>query len=258
MPFRLLSLNLFLALLPFTLWAQNPDYQDDKDFGPPRSNRFADNRENGMLLLSVGPAIPLGDFADDSFTNNDAGFASTGFDIHVSFGRNWLPYLGMQTNIGFTKTYVKEDRVLDLYRIAYSGQGYDVTELNYSGLSQVYFNSGLRVTVPLQPIRIDLRMQIGLTFGIDNELTATLEDGSGSYQLLFERAVDFNWAPQLGLTFRVPLGDNLVASLSTDYRYAYFEYTDVGVYFANTFQGSESYAQATHVLTVDLGVGWAF
>ncbi len=61
------------------------------------SNAQEIRTKDGFISISLGAAIPTGDFADNDINNNDAGFAETGVSINlVNFG-----YL-FSKNIGIT------------------------------------------------------------------------------------------------------------------------------------------------------------
>lgn len=53
-------------------------------------------QKNGFLGITIGSAIPLGDFADDSFDNEDAGLAENGFNITLlTFGYEFVENFGI-------------------------------------------------------------------------------------------------------------------------------------------------------------------
>lgn len=59
------------------------------------ANLFAQSsNRKGFIGITLGPSIPIGDFADNSLSNDNAGFAKTGFNINVinfgyKFGQNF-------------------------------------------------------------------------------------------------------------------------------------------------------------------------
>lgn len=53
----------------------------------------------GFIGIALGPAIPIGDFADNSLSNDNAGFAKNGFNFSpVNFGYKFGQYLGISAS----------------------------------------------------------------------------------------------------------------------------------------------------------------
>jgi hypothetical protein len=74
MPYKI-SFTLFIALLCLKLFAQN-------------------SQDKGTIFLSLGPSIPLGNYASSSLNNNNAGFASFGGNAKISYSQNFKKYFG--------------------------------------------------------------------------------------------------------------------------------------------------------------------
>lgn len=50
-------------------------------------NLWAQSERKGYIGISLGPSMPMGDYGDNSFTNEDAGFAKTGLNFNlINFG----------------------------------------------------------------------------------------------------------------------------------------------------------------------------
>ncbi len=76
---KITLLLLFISAISTSIQAQNEPFQ-----------------KNGFLGITLGSAIPLGDFADDSFDNEDAGLAENGFNITLlTFGYEFVENFGM-------------------------------------------------------------------------------------------------------------------------------------------------------------------
>ena len=55
-----------------------------------------DSEKKGFIGITIGPSIPIGDFADKSQDNSDAGFANTGLNINlINFGYRFGKNLGL-------------------------------------------------------------------------------------------------------------------------------------------------------------------
>jgi len=59
------------------------------------ANLFAQSSDRkGFIGITIGPSIPIGDFADNSLNNDNAGYAKTGLNINLinfgyKFGQNF-------------------------------------------------------------------------------------------------------------------------------------------------------------------------
>lgn len=62
----------------------------------------------GFLYVAAGPALPIGDFADDNSENEDAGMAKTGFTINLHGGYFFSPNFGLKATGLYTRHGVQE------------------------------------------------------------------------------------------------------------------------------------------------------
>jgi len=79
------------------------------------TNLFAQtNEKKGFIGISIGPAIPLGDFAGKSLSNVNAGFAKTGYsDSFINFGYVFNKKFGISGSIFYNEHTVDKTETDD-------------------------------------------------------------------------------------------------------------------------------------------------
>ncbi len=56
---------------------------------------FSQETRKGLIGISLGPSIPLSDYADNDGENEDAGFAMTGLHLNFNFSYKFNENLGV-------------------------------------------------------------------------------------------------------------------------------------------------------------------
>lgn len=60
-------------------------------------------KKNSYLAFSGGPSFPIGDFADKSISNDQAGLAKTGFNLNLQYAYIPKSRLGIAANLIYSK-----------------------------------------------------------------------------------------------------------------------------------------------------------
>lgn len=129
------------------------------------ANLFAQSSDRkGFIGITLGPSIPIGDFADNSLSNDNAGFAKTGLNINlINFGYKF------GQNFGITGSWFGAAHSVDI-------SGVDAM-WSYGGLM-----GGPMLSFPLnEKLDFDLKGMIGFVSAkLDmNELGETSGSGVG-------------------------------------------------------------------------------
>lgn len=84
------------------------------------TNLFAQNNEKkGFIGISIGPAIPIGSFANKSLSDPHAGFAKTGYsDSFINFGYLFNKKFGISASIFYNEHNVDKSVTEDWWKLS--------------------------------------------------------------------------------------------------------------------------------------------
>ncbi len=146
------------------------------------------SQDENFLGLSFGMAIPQGTYAEKDFTNEQAGYANTGFLF--AFDAAWFPedYLG----IAATFTYASNNPDKVLYR-----------EDLINSIKERY------PTLTLPPnTEISYTMDVWKYLNLFIGPTVTIPAGNFNFDLRAVAGVSFAWPPSQSLSIQYPTGEN--------------------------------------------------
>lgn len=154
-------------------------------------------KKNGFLGITIGPAISLGDFADDDLNNEDAGFAENGFNLTLlTFGYEFVENFGMAAS--------------------WFGGGHTI-ETDFGDGLWAYgaIVVGPMVTLELsEKADLDFKLMVGPTSGIfDFDSLSEQEEGSG-------------FGFDVGTSLRVSISNKIGLILNMDYFNTKSEFDD--------------------------------
>jgi hypothetical protein len=192
----------------------------------------------GYLIVTAGPALPMGKFADTNKDNDQAGLAKTGFTIQLHGAYHLSNNFGIKAN-GFYSRYQVEN--------VFESQapGVEVDHWQYYGLT-----AGPLFRIPLSPtVDFDFAPMTGLA-------------NVNSYQVKYNNQVvlDKDWALAIPLKFEAALrylvgGEtgSTQLMLGTDYL---FMRPKLDPRILNEYRRES--VQVMHVVNVFAGVGISF
>lgn len=251
---------LVILLLGFSgAFAQNDDYQEGNDSLYLRSSKwqrtgFKDY--NGFLKINVGPSIPAGDYGDDNiFFNPDAELANTGVDLNVNLGRHFNQYVGISTTFGYFKNPVDRQTIANALSIGAPGP---ISDFKYKGYQSAFLSTGLFVRVPVENLSFDLKLEGGIAYGVDTEASFTVNDTFSKFDVVIEKAGDVSYIFTTGIALNYMVKDYIFLSLNLDYRSTLYNYTNVQTFINGIPAGADSYSLNVRVISVDIGIGFAF
>lgn len=194
---KLLFLVTMLAISLITIAQQNGKT------GEPRS----------FLVLHAGPSLPVEDFHSSVFTNTDAGFAKTGFNINLSYGYQLAENLGLVAN-GFYNNNTLDNATIQ--RQMENEMNLNAGEL--AGLKLDHWKwYGLTIgPAMMHNLNPKLAVDVRVMGGIANANTPRIRFEN-------EELVSEDWAVtgvfQAGADTRIVLGNNLFVILNAEYTY---------------------------------------
>jgi hypothetical protein len=153
---------------------------------------------------------------------------------------------------------IELDKVVDAIN-QYSINGITISNYEYAGMRYAYAAGGLLLSVPAtSKFSIDVKMQAGMVYGVDNGLTWQVQDIYGTYVQKFDKASGITFLPNIGLNLRYLATDHITVNFSTDFVMANFNFSDITMYINNVPVETFDYPLRMRNLNLGLGVGWRF
>jgi hypothetical protein len=217
---------------------------------------FAQQDSNFDLDISVGPAIPLGDFGEKDADNDDAGFAKTGFELAV-FG-NWT----LQSPFGIAAGWVVDGNYPDLDAVLDEFSSIDPT-LNWEAEAEAFLTNALLVGPSFSQTSgntyLGLTLSAGVAFVRFPELTVTASDGSGNEaEVVQERALAASLAARARAKVGFWVDSSTAITLGATYMYTNPTADDVELSLSEngtvTATDSSDIEQEIQILTIPIGV----
>lgn len=193
----------------------------------------------GFLYVAAGPAIPVGDFTDDDWeSNDDAGFAKTGFTVNLHGGYHATPNLGIKATAFYSRHGVEN--------IGGIAGNVDPGHWQYYGLT-----AGPMYHAPLTAIMdLSLAAQFGIAY-------------AGSPQVKFQgqELMKDDWAAAVPLrgeaALHILVGERTRIVIGSDYQYMRPEFS-ISTRNQNGVWSSETVKQKMGVVNVFAGIGIGF
>lgn len=220
------------------------------------SSGFTQQDSNFELEISVGPAIPLGDFGDKDEDNDDAGFAKTGSELAV-FG-NWT----LQSPFGIAVGWVVDGNYPDVDKLVDEFSSIDPT-LNWEAESQAFLTNALLVgpsfTQTSGNTYLGLTLGAGVAFVRFPEITVTASDGSGNEaEVVQERALAASLAARASAKVGFWVDSSTAITLGVSYMYTNPTADDVELSLSENgtvvSTDSSDIEQEIQILTIPIGV----
>ena len=157
----------------------------DKTGGSQPKNADYEGRK-GYIAITLGAALPQGDFGDAELTNPASGLAKTGLQLNlINFGYRF------SKNIGIAGLW--------------SGAAHNMEYFDDGTWSEGYFLGGLLITFPSEKVDFDIRV-LGGYISANVELTSVQLKGSGT---------DFGY--DLGVLSRIHFSQRTSFIVAIDY-----------------------------------------
>jgi hypothetical protein len=171
----------------------------------------------GFIGISLGPAFAVGDYGDNSSSNDKSGYAKGGFHFNlVNFGYRFTDNLGICGLWGASLNIVDVDQMVkDL-----ANESTDKTikwSLESGNWSVGYFMAGGLFTIPGNKVDFDIKLMIGSLNASSPEMTIKATKGSLISTSVMERATAVAFAVGIGAGIRTHISPKLDLLTTLDY-----------------------------------------
>ena len=204
--------------------------------------------KRGYIGISVGPAIPLGEFGSTDINSEHSGFAKTGVSLQlINFG------LRLNKNFGIAAMW--------------SGAAFNVDEeamKRNAGLGTLVLDSdpwafgalmgGLFVSIPSKVLDVDFRVMFGLGYGKTPEINIYGNADGGFISLKQESDASNSIAYSLGLGLRFNVARSVSLNLLFDFVGSKQEF-EVNMYSGGNYLATNKFEQPMNFLTITGGIG---
>lgn len=212
-------------------------------------------QDKGYIAVSLGPSIPLGDFASKDIDKESAGFAKTGAIFDISFGYK------LGKNFGVSALLRGQANKTDAQAMANEMVSKIPFEMNVRVESQAWSLGALMVggygSFPVEKkFSVESRLMIGFISATLPKVTFDLSDADGSGWVKRSSTTGTSFAYLIGAGIKYDAGKRVSVLANIDYMGANPEFSDVevtnsiGDYSKNTF--SQKYGS----INIGFGVGY--
>lgn len=202
------------------------------DTPPEETGRKSDRDEYGLLTsnfyitANIGAALPLGKYSAVDISDNNSRYAAPGFDARLNLGIIFKKIVGLTASAGILQHRANIDQFSR--RLNLINPGLVVTDMKYKGFKHIYGTAGLLLSFPLKPsISIDLRIQAGFVYGIDESKTILITDGTGIALVEVQRGLDASFLFNPGFSVRVLPMPRLLLMASLDHMLSKYTFRNV-------------------------------
>ena len=220
------------------------------------------------MSISMGGAIPQGNFASTDTTKGDIGYAQTSFSLAFDAAYFFLPSLGVAGTISFLNNAVNQVALRDNI-IANIEKNYPDIEIpedtqisfNFGAWNHVNFLVGPQLTIPFGSIYVDLRALAGVSWVFPPAAELYFANEEMDYRIYWDQRQSVNFGWDVGGGFRFDSGRNYIIKLGADYSStkATFQVTDEISTPDNPNDGStRDYTQNVATVQVMVGLGYYF
>lgn len=199
-----------------------PDEQEWTD----RKGELGLLRNHFYITANFGAALPFGKYSSVDISDNDSRFAAPGFDAHLNLGIIFKKYIGLTASVGILQHRANIDQFSR--RLNLINPGLVVTDMEYKGFKHIYGTAGLLLSFPLKrSISIDLRIQAGFVYGIDEAKTILVTDGTGVALVEVSRGLDGSFLFNPGITVKVLPVKRLLLMASIEHMFGRYTFRNV-------------------------------
>ena len=225
---------------------------------------FSQHYEN-FMSISMGGAVPFGDFASTDIENTSAGYAETSLFLSFDGAHLFLPYIG----IGGTMTYANNSvdqvslRTDIIAKIKEQYPDFVIPEDTYISFDAGVWNHvnvmvGPQFTLPLDRLNFDLRALGGLSFIFPPEMQIYLANEDEEFRKYFTYQTKVSFGYLFGAAIRYNTSDNMMIRLMADYTYAKTTYTVTDEYEGPGTPDTGEYEQPIGTWNIGIGIGYYF
>jgi hypothetical protein len=210
--------------------------------------------KKGYIGISLGPSLPIGDFASKNFSNTNAGFATNGAIFDISFA-----YKLGKSNFGITGLIRGQANALDHQAMAdelgnsLRGTNWTVESGGAWSLGG-YFIGGIGSFPVSEKVSFDTKAMIGIGISTIPEITITSSDNFGSYWTKQSSTTSSSLAYTLGVGFKFELGKSLYLLTNLDYLGSEPEFQNIDIVDSDGDRTKFTYKQSIRTINLSIGI----
>lgn len=213
--------------------------------------------DNGLIDIQAGLAIPVMDFADNSF-KPASGYATPGYSVKLGIRYDIAPFAGVGLHYQYFQNGFDNSKYLSDVRGANPNTTINFFTTDPWSLQGVM----LSLYLPLKSYRtsVDVGVSGGVLTGVypENTLNFNSTQTAGFvYNIKQYETSAANFGFQAGVKMRYQLYRNIMVTASADFTYTEIEYTDIQAEETNTHTPIplDTYTQYYHIIQLAAGIG---
>jgi len=210
----------------------------------------ADINKRGYLGISIGAAIPVGEFGSTDIGGEYSGFAKTGLSFQlINFGYR------LGKNLGIAGLWSGSAFNMDVDALV-NNSGLGAVNVEADPWSFGAFMGGLLISIPSDKFDIDFRGLIGFSYGKTPEMTISGYDIEGNYAFVKQTSGTSNsFAYDLGVGIRYNVSRLICINLLLDYMGSKPKFS-TDLFSANGYYGKSEFDQPMNHITITGGIGF--
>jgi len=215
----------------------------------------APSHDNGYIAISIGPSIPIGDFASKDADNDKAGLAQTGGLFDISFAYKFGKYLGV-SGLLRTQAYSADKQVIvDAVREQLPGNvAVDVQAGNW--VTGAFMAGGYGSFPISNKASFDTRLMIGAITADSPSLDIYINGGGGSAWTKQENVTSSALAYLVGVGFKFNVGKRICILANADYMAATLSFENAEIVSSDGSLNTTSWDQPFGSVNIGVGVGY--
>lgn len=136
---------------------------------------FSQEARKGHIGIALGPSIPLGDFGDSEFNNEDAGYAKTGMHLNFNFNYKFNENLGVAALWTGNAHAIDAEKMIELFWTLDPSLTWKLETEAWSSGSLM---GGLLVSFPYTKFDFDMKGLVGFAVATIPNINVTASEGS--------------------------------------------------------------------------------
>ncbi|MBS1533962.1 MAG: hypothetical protein JST78_02710 [Bacteroidetes bacterium] len=211
------------------------------------------SQNKGYVAISIGPSIPIGDFASKDGANDSAGFAKTGAIFDISFAYKLGKNLGISALLrGQSNSFDNSAFASELAKQVGGSWTVDSESWKIGGLMVGGYGS-----YPISSkVSFDLKAMIGFLRASSPELFVTLDGSGGSVWVKQESKSATSFSYLISTGFKFDVGKKIYLLTNLDYLGSKPEFSNVVVTNSSGSNPTKNtWSQNFGTLNLGIGVG---
>lgn len=212
--------------------------------------------KKGYIGISLGPSLPIGDFASKDISNRNAGFASIGGIFDISFAyKIGTSNFGIAALLRAQANPFDEEALAESAANAFTGIG----GANWDVVSDLWALGGIFVggygSFPVSDkVSFDTRALVGYSTAIIPNITLQYSDINGRYWAFQKTSTASAFAYMLGAGFKFNMGKSFCLLTNIDLMSAKPEFKDIQTLDSESNRSSITYSQRISTINVSIGI----